>query len=1222
MKSLLLPYRPALVLSALLSIAGTACGLVPYLVVYAVAIEATDGSLSTDSVLVWAGIAFAAIVGKVGLNTLANTLSHRTAYQFLYELRVLLVEKLDRVPLGLFSARTTADLKKTINEDVEQIEEAIAHAIPDVATALAVPFVSAALLAFVDWRLALLALAMFPLIVVIYPLALAATRTLGAEYSSALVALHAATLEYIQGMRVIRAFLATGAVPSRFAAAVDRMAVATYRLSEAALAPGALLTIGLRANILVLLPAGGLLWIDGSVSTPTLVLFLLMGLGMNAPAQKLIITAGTFAMRMSTAGKAISAILDTPDLPVPAAPLRPAGYAVSFRDVSFRYGEDEGGGVSGVSFEAPVGTVTAIVGPSGAGKTTLARLLCRFHDVSAGSITLGGVDLRAIAPQDLLASISFILQDAWLFTGTIRDNIRAGRPDASDAEIAEAARRARVDLFAATLPQGLDSPVGEGGRGLSGGQRQRVAIARALLRAAPVVVLDEATSALDPENEAEVMEALHELARGRTVIAIAHRLNTVRSADQILYMEDGRVVDSGPHAALLTRCLAYARLCDRFDADEGWTLNAGPQTGSVPTPAPTPAPTLTPTPASARDQAGRAAGTPGEEDPPIGGQNGVSVFLSLLGPMRSALLTRALPLLFLEGLFMGAPVLATVATLLDGTAGTLTAASVWLYTGMVLASFLLQGLFNVLAHRVLWRIQTTAAPRLQHRIGTHLRRVPLGILTRRETGALETLITRHVTELNMVLPPAQMMRAVVAPLVSLAVLMVVDWRLALAVAATIPAFLLVVSLSDRLYRAIWSDLLASREDLSARLIDHLQGVATLRAFGMGGMRHRALAVALEHHRRVSLATVLRLSPTMAFGVSVLDLGFCAILLVGGLLTATGSLSLPLFLLVLVVGLVFYGPILDAFDLVAARRQQDQTIQRIREVLSLPVLPEPVSPGSLSLPENLEITFDHVGFSWDGDGEGAALRDVSLTLAAGSLHAFVGPSGSGKTTALTLLARFQDVDQGAIRIGGVDLRTLEEEVRAGLFSIVFQDTFLFDDTVAGNLRVARPGITEAEMIAAATAARCHEFIMALPEGYETRVGEGGGRLSGGERQRLAIARAILKGAPVVLLDEATASVDPETSHDIRTALASLCVGKTVVVVAHRLSSVRHADQIVVFDQGRITGCGRYDALLQDCATFRRLAGRELAPGTPEGGIPEDGPPESDPADSPPGPAVPA
>lgn len=1187
MKHLLLPHRPALILSALLSIVGTACGLVPYLVVYAVAIEASGGTLSTASVLVWAGIAFAAIVGKVGLNTLANTLSHRTAYQFLYELRVLLVEKLDRVPLGLFSTKTTADLKKTINEDVEQIEEAIAHAIPDVATALAVPFVSAALLAVVDWRLALLALAMFPLIVVIYPLALAATRRLGAEYSSALVALHAATLEYIQGMRVIRAFLATGAVPSRFATAVDRMAVATYRLSEAALAPGALLTIGLRANILVLLPAGGLLWIDGSVSTPTLVLFLLMGLGMNAPAQKLIITAGTFAMRMSTAGKAIAAILETPDLPVPASPQRPEGYAVSFRDVSFRYGEEESGGVSGVSFDVPVGTVTAIVGPSGAGKTTLARLLCRFHDVSTGAITLGGVDLRAMAPQDLLASISFILQDAWLFTGTIRDNIRAGRPEASDADVAEAARRARVDLFAATLPQGLDSPVGEGGRGLSGGQRQRVAIARALLRAAPVVVLDEATSALDPENEAEVMEALRELATGRTVIAIAHRLNTVRSADQILYMEGGRVVDSGPHAALLTRCPAYARLCDRFDADEGWTLHGGMEAEAVSVPEALPAAPVPP-----------AAAASGDDDRLIGGRNGLAIFLSLLGPMRSVLLTRALPLLFLEGLFMGAPVLATVATLLDGMAGTLTAASVWLYTGLVLASFGMQGLFNVLAHRVLWRIQTTAAPRLQHRIGNHLRRVPLGVLTGRETGALETLITRHVTELNMVLPPAQMMRAVVAPLVSLAVLVAVDWRLALAVVATIPAFLLVVSLSDRLYRAIWSDLLASREDLSARLIDHLQGVATLRAFGMGGLRHRALAVALDRHRQVSLATVLRLSPTMAVGVSILDLGFCAILLAGGLLTAAGSLSLPLFLLVLVVGLVFYGPIIDAFDLVAARRQQDQTIQRISEVLSLPVLPEPVAPA---LPPGLDITFDHVGFSWTGDG--AALRDVSLNLAAGRLHAFVGPSGSGKTTALTLLARFQDVDQGAIRIGGVDLRALEEKTRAGLFSIVFQDTFLFDDTVAGNLRVARPGITDAEMIAAATAARCHDFILALPEGYDTRVGEGGGRLSGGERQRLAIARAILKGAPVVLLDEATASVDPETSHEIRAALASLCAGKTVVVVAHRLSSVRHADQIVVFDQGRIAGSGRYEDLLRDCATFRRLADREPVSGPPEGGIPE-------------------
>ncbi|WP_378773873.1 ABC transporter ATP-binding protein [Methylopila musalis] len=1155
-----------------LAVLGTAFGLAPFFIVYKIAVLAAADALETPTLFGWTAAAFAAIALKGALQAAASYVSHIAAYDVLHALRVALVEKLDRLPLGFVTSRSTAELKKTIHEDVEQIEDAIAHAAPDIASALAVPVVSAAMLAFVDWRLACAAFAMFPALVVVYPLTLIAVKALNATYMEALTSLKHATLQYIRGIKVIRAFLNAEAPAKALEEGVDRLEEATLRLSTAALGPGALLYVGLRANILVLIPVGGFMHLSGAADAPTFVLFLLVGLGMTAPVQKLLMTAGAFAWRLQTAGKQIFAVLDAPELSRAETPRTPSGYDVAFHDVSFRYGEHAT--LEKVDFVARRGAVTAIVGPSGAGKSTIARLGARFWDVDEGAVTIGGVDIRDIAPETLAKTVSFVLQDAWLFNDTIRANIRSGRPEASDAEIEDAARRAQVTPFAQELPGGLDAGVGEGGRGLSGGQRQRVAIARAILRDSPIVVLDEATSALDPDNEAQVLRALSELVQGRTVIAIAHRLDTIRGADQILYVDAGRIAARGGHLELLRSFPPYARLCEAYEASEGWSLPGAAAS----------APTATPVGVAAARQ-----GDPEPAEPPFAGAGVLKLFLRLAGPMRGALVRQALPLLFLEGLMLGAPVVATVLTLRDVFAGTLTSDKVWLYTGIVAGCFVGQAIVNVLANRTLWKVQSRAAASLQRKLARHLRRIPLGVLTSRDSGALEHIVIQNTTELSFVQPPAQVMRVLVAPTLAFVVMLAIDWRLALAAAATLPLFVLAVAWGDRVFRSVVQETNASKETLASRTIDHLQGVATIRSLGLGGLRHKALSDAFDRHRDLARATLKRLTPTVATGSTLLDLGFCAILLVGGLLVSSGSLALPTLLLFLVVGLVFYGPISDAFELVSQRRQLELGMRRIGEIMDLPPLPEPSQP---KVPTNLDIEFAGVGFSY---GDRRALSGLDVLLPAGRLHAFVGGSGSGKTTALNLLARFWDVDEGAIRIGGVDLRRMSSATRAGLFSIVFQDTFLFDDTIAGNLRLAKPEATQAELEAAARAARCHDFIAALEHGYESRVGEGGALLSGGERQRIAIARAILKDAPIVLLDEATASIDPGAEHEIRQALAAVCAGKTVIVVAHRLRSVAAADQIVVFDKGRVVGRGVHDELLGSCPAYAALTNAQGAAG---------------------------
>lgn len=1144
MKRLLLSHRWPLLGSAFCAVLAAGLGLVPFFCVYQIATLLLEaGALQADALTVPLLLATAAVIGKAILAAAASHLSHTAAYRILHAIRTQLAGKLERVPLGFFASHSAGSLKKLISDDVEQIEEAIAHAIPDVAAGLGVPLLSGLALALVDWRLALASLAMFPVLLAIYPLTTRATRPLSHDYFNALARLKSVTVQYIQGMKVIRAFMRADTAYGELKQAVDDMATVGERFATAALRPMSVLYTGLRGNVLVLLPVGSLYYLKGGIGAAEFILFLLLGMGMNASILKILFTGGSFYWRVRGAGRQIVALLAQPELAEPARGMLPHGHDLVFRDVSFSY---EGRKVlDRVSFSVAAGSQTAIVGPSGAGKSTIARLAARFWDVEDGAIEIGGTDIRAIARRDLTGLISFVLQEAWLQNDTIRANILAGRPDATPAEVKDAARRAGVQTFCDDLPAGLDSPVGEGGRLLSGGQRQRVAIAQALLRATPIVILDEATAALDPDNETEVLAALAELAKGRTVIMIAHRLDTIRDASQVIYMEQGRVLARGRHAELKQACAPYAQLWRNYEDVSGWRLERGPQAQQAVPALPPEAPGPSPKAASEVLPRGMAA-----------------LFLYLAGPLRGTLLYRALPLLFLESMLLGAPVMATYLTLAGILADTLTLRAALLYTAITALCLTLQALCNIRSHRLLWHIQTRAVAALQHRIARRLRDVPLGVLQSRDTGTLETLVTQHASGLNFVTAPAQALRVLVGPLISLAVLLWLDWRLALLACATLPLFALVVAWGEQVYRRVWSRLLASQEQLNGRILDYVQGMPTLRALGASGTSFTALTAALEQHRRVSLATVTRLTPVIALGWSVLDLGFCLLLAGGGLLAAAGQLSADRYLLFLVVGLVFYGPIADAFDLTAYRRLLERTMLRVGEVLALPVLPEPATPD---VPASLDIRFENVSFSY---GSYPALSGVDLHFPAGRIHALVGPSGSGKSTVVALLARFWDPQCGRITVGGTDLRQISPRLRSLLFAPVFQETYLFDDTIAANLRLAKPDASDAELMAAARAARCHDFIVALEQGYQTRVGEGGSLLSGGERQRIAIARAILKDAPILLLDEAAASLDPDNEHEIRQALARLCAGKTVIMIAHRPSTLRNVDQIVMLQSGKV------------------------------------------------------
>lgn len=573
---ILKPVRPRIWLAMAIS-AGSALFTLAVMVLLMAAVgqlAAEPGSLPWG---LFAGVVICTIgayVARLG----AFNQAHYAAFRLERLLRNGLAARLARVPLGYVETQGAGALAKVIHDDVKALHVFVADSTPLYARAYVTPVVTLAVLLWLDWRLALVTLAVLGLGYGILTRAQRRRRDMVRAYNAAREKVSAAVVEYVQAMPVVRNFDSGQQSFGRYQAALDgylkvmldwyRAAGFPARFSWLVLSPMPTLTLVLGAG-LILTAAG-----DLEMSRWLGVLLICTGM---AEAMMPMMMLRHMIEKVGLSVARIEEVMQGPelkqraDLPVAAPEGAPA---LSFEDVRFAYGPDLAPALQDVSFEVARGSVTALVGPSGAGKTTVARLIPRFWDVTAGRICLDGTDIRALAPDDLLEKVAFVFQESFLFADTIAGNIRIGRPDASDEQVIAAARAAQADGFIRELPQGYDTPVGERGVFLSGGQRQRIAIARALLQDRPLLVLDEATAFADPENEAELIAALSELMRGRTVIMVAHRLATIRDADQILVFERGRIAERGSHDALLEAGGTYARLWQNYEKAQSWSLGA------------------------------------------------------------------------------------------------------------------------------------------------------------------------------------------------------------------------------------------------------------------------------------------------------------------------------------------------------------------------------------------------------------------------------------------------------------------------------------------------------------------------------------------------------------------------------------------------------------------------------------------------------------------------
>jgi ATP-binding cassette subfamily C protein CydCD len=1141
--------------------------------------------------------------------------ANRVALRVKTGLREKLFAKI--VALGPLYARgeRTGELVNTATQGVEAMDAYFSQYLPQLVLAALLPLTYLCFVFPLDTLSGFVLLLTAPLIPVFMLLIGNLADALTKKQWRTLSRMSAHFLDVLQGLTTLKIYGRSRAQISVIRQVSERFRERTMGVLRAAFLSALVLEMVATISTAVVAVEIGLRLLYGKMDFPEALFVLLLAPEFYLPL-RLLGTRFHAGVAGVTAAARIFEVLELPDRPKTDDGRRGQSVlglrsSVRFSDVSYTY-PDGRTALQNVSFIIEPGQKVALVGPSGAGKSTIAALLLGWMEPSEGAITLPSLGGRGGANKVRIGGggIAWVPQTPYFFNDTIAANLRLAKPDSTPDEIVAAAHAAHAHKFilemghgfsrmdtdkskqnisayprlpalscvevsaVQSLPPGYETLIAERGARLSGGQAQRIALARAFLMDAPFVILDEPIANLDPELETQLQESLDQLLADRTALIIAHRLNTVRNADKILVLNEGRVVQQGTHAELITQDGLYKDLLkvERPHVDMSTRPNA-----------------LT----SQRPDALTYPRT----DAPTCQRTDVPTLLRLLAflkPLKSWVALSAL---------LGFATIASSIGLLGASAYIISAAALQpsiaeLQVAIVGVRFfgIARGGFRYLERyvshqttfRVLARLRVWFYEKLEPLAPARLMQYRSGDLLTRIVADIESLENFYV---RVVAPP---LTAILVALLAAGLLWGFDPRLA---AALLLSLLLtgagVPLLTRWLSRDSGMALLDARTRLSVALVDGIQGLADLLAFGRSAdylERIQSLSAAqAQIQRRMAWISGLQTALMSLFT----NLGMWLVLLIAIPLVISGQFNGVYLAVIALIALSSFEAV-QPLPVAAQHLSENlEAAQRLFEIVdtklevATPKLPQ-------AMPDEFAISVKNLSFQYPvfSDPSSIAVSPFcilhsSFTIPTGKRLAIVGPSGAGKTTLLDLLLRFWEFHEGEINLGGVDIRRLDPEDVRRQMTVVSQRTHLFNASVRENLLIANSKASPQAIIQAAQQAEIHEFIESLPEGYETFIGEQGLRLSGGERQRIAIARALLKNVPILLLDEPTANLDPITERAVMENIHALMAGRSTLLVTHRLVGMAWMDEILVMRKGEIVERGSHTELIATGGLYRRM-----------------------------------